>query len=163
MWGSDPAIWNSSAPILFPIVGGLKDDSYLWNGVKYELKKHGFIRDNPDLLLTGITADSLTFGLASNKDTYKIYPFDFEFTIQFILEDAKIRVLHQVSNTGKSPLFLLWAVTRDSNARDMKMKSTRITTSNLRPMKIHPHGYCSMTGRFLTRQLLFSTTRIFFR
>ncbi|MCK9412276.1 MAG: aldose 1-epimerase family protein [Prolixibacteraceae bacterium] len=105
MWGSDPSVWNSSAPILFPIVGGLKDNAYLWNGEKYELKKHGFIRENQDLLLTGITSDSLTFGMASNKETLKIYPFEFGFTIKFILEDTKIRVVHEVTNTGKSPLF----------------------------------------------------------
>jgi galactose mutarotase-like enzyme len=105
MWGNDPSVWNSSAPILFPIVGGLKNNAYLWNGVKYELNKHGFIRENPDLLLTGITADSLTFGMASNKETLKVYPFEFEFTIQFILEDTKIRVVHQITNAGKSPLF----------------------------------------------------------
>lgn len=105
MWSGDPAVWNSTAPILFPIVGGLKENQYLWKGEKYTLAKHGFIRDNPQLLLTGITADSLTFGMASNKDTHKIYPFDFEFSIKFILEGKKIKVFHQVTNTGNTPLF----------------------------------------------------------
>ncbi len=105
MWGCDPDIWNSTAPILFPIVGGLKDDSYIWKGEKYSLKKHGFIRDNPQLQLTGITADSLSFGMSSNKDTHKMYPFDFEFSIHFILEETKVRVIHQITNTGNTPLY----------------------------------------------------------
>ena len=105
MWGCDPLIWNSTAPILFPIVGGLKDDSYILNGEKYSLKKHGFIRDNPQLQLTGITTDSLTFGMSSNKDTRKIYPFDFEFSIHFILEGSKVRVIHQITNTGNAVLY----------------------------------------------------------
>lgn len=105
MWSGDPNIWNSTAPILFPIVGGLKDNAYLWKGEKYSLTKHGFIRENPQLLLTGITADSLTFGMSSNKETHKIFPFDFEFSIRFLLEGTKIRVIHRVINTGNSVLF----------------------------------------------------------
>jgi galactose mutarotase-like enzyme len=105
MWGCDPAIWNSTAPILFPIVGGLKDNAFIYKSEKYNLTKHGFIRDNPQLLLTGITADSLTFGMGSNKDTHKVYPFDFDFSIHFLLEGTKVRVIHQVTNTGNEPLY----------------------------------------------------------
>ena len=105
VWGCDPEIWNSTAPILFPIVGGLKDNAYLWKGVKYNLTKHGFIRENPQLELTGITADSLTFGMGSNKDTLKVFPFDFEFSIDFLLDGTKVRVIHQVTNSGNTPLY----------------------------------------------------------
>ncbi len=105
MWGMDPSIWNSTAPILFPIVGCLKDNNYLWKGEKYSLTRHGFIRENPQLLLTGITAGSLTFGMNSNKETHKIYPFDFDFSIQFLLEGTKIKVNHKVVNTGNSELY----------------------------------------------------------
>ncbi len=105
MWSGDPAVWNSTAPILFPIVGGLLDNTFIWKGEKYSLDKHGFIRDNPALLLTGITSDSLTFGMSDSKETHKMYPFDFEFSIQFALEGTKINVIHQVINTGHSVLY----------------------------------------------------------
>ena len=32
MWGADPTIWSGTAPIMFPICGGLKEDKYLYNG-----------------------------------------------------------------------------------------------------------------------------------
>lgn len=105
MWDSNPAIWNSSAPILFPIVGCLKDNTYIWKGEKYSLTRHGFIRENPQLLLTGITADTLAFGMSSSKETHKIYPFDFEFSVKFVLEGTKIKVVHQVTNSGNSLLY----------------------------------------------------------
>jgi galactose mutarotase-like enzyme len=105
MWGCDPNIWKSTAPVLFPIVGELKDKTYLWKGAKYSLNRHGFIRENPQLELTGITADTLTFGMATTRETLKVYPFDFEFSIHFILEGTKIRVIHQVTNTGDEPLY----------------------------------------------------------
>ncbi len=104
MWDFDPTIWKSTAPVLFPIVGALKEGSYIWKGEKYSLPRHGFIRDNPQLLLTGITAGSLTFGMSYSKETHKVYPFDFEFSIRFLLEGTKIRVIHQVTNTGNSAL-----------------------------------------------------------
>lgn len=105
IWDFNPSIWNSTAPVLFPIVGPLLDGYYLWEGEKYNLPRHGFIRDNPLLLLTGITADSLTFGIQSSKETHKIYPFDFEFNICFKLDGNKIRVIHTVSNTGNSNMY----------------------------------------------------------
>jgi galactose mutarotase-like enzyme len=105
MWDWDPAIWNSTAPVLFPIVGPLLDGYYIWEGEKYFLNRHGFIRENPALELIGITADSLTFGISSSKETHKIYPFDFEFSIQFKLENNKIRVIHHVTNIGHSVLY----------------------------------------------------------
>ena len=29
MWSGDPAVWNRTAPIMFPICGGLRDDKFL--------------------------------------------------------------------------------------------------------------------------------------
>ncbi len=105
MWGCDPAIWNSTAPILFPIVGGLKDNAFLWKDEKFTLTKHGFIRENPQLELRNITADSLTFGMGANKDTHKIFPFEFDFSIRFELEGTKTKVIHKVTNTGTTALY----------------------------------------------------------
>ena len=44
MWGGDPAIWSGTAPIMFPICGGLKEDKYLYKGNEYILTKHGFAK-----------------------------------------------------------------------------------------------------------------------
>ncbi|NJN35002.1 MAG: hypothetical protein HC817_12845, partial [Saprospiraceae bacterium] len=32
------------SPVLFPIVGGLKDNTYYFKGEKYTLPRHGFAR-----------------------------------------------------------------------------------------------------------------------
>lgn len=37
--------WQRHAPILFPIIGRLNDNSYKYRGRKYELNQHGFLRD----------------------------------------------------------------------------------------------------------------------
>lgn len=44
LWQGDPAFWASRAPMMFPICGGLKEDAYYLDGVRYEMPKHGFAR-----------------------------------------------------------------------------------------------------------------------
>ena len=44
LWQGDARFWVSRAPILFPIVGGLKEDRYTLDGQSYTLPKHGFAR-----------------------------------------------------------------------------------------------------------------------
>src|SRR3546814_13498255 len=41
---ADPAFWTGHAPVLFPIVGRLRGDSYRLNGREYSLPQHGFSR-----------------------------------------------------------------------------------------------------------------------
>lgn len=42
VWKGDPAAWKRHAPILFPIVGRLKDKTYTVDGRPYEITQHGF-------------------------------------------------------------------------------------------------------------------------
>ena len=44
IWGGDPEIWNGSAPILFPIIGRLKNGNYIFHDKTYQLNKHGIVR-----------------------------------------------------------------------------------------------------------------------
>ncbi|MBO5125371.1 MAG: hypothetical protein J6C11_09620 [Spirochaetaceae bacterium] len=45
IWNGNPSVWKFRAPILFPIVGRLKDGYFLWQGKEYHLPNHGFSRD----------------------------------------------------------------------------------------------------------------------
>ena len=45
VWGGDPAAWKRHAPVLFPIVGRLKDKTYTVDGASFEITQHGFGRD----------------------------------------------------------------------------------------------------------------------
>ena len=42
VWGGDPAAWKRHAPVLFPIVGRLKDKTYTADGASFEITQHGF-------------------------------------------------------------------------------------------------------------------------
>jgi galactose mutarotase-like enzyme len=98
IWKADPQIWSAHAPNLFPIIGCLKEDSFLYQGKEYACPKHGFIRKNKKISLITQKENSLTFRLKYDDETLKIYPFKFEFQIKFLLEDNKLSVIHKVIN-----------------------------------------------------------------
>lgn len=43
-WNGDPSVWSGRAPIMFPICGGLKNDTLKFGEKEYQLKKHGFAK-----------------------------------------------------------------------------------------------------------------------
>src|SRR2546423_3628793 len=74
LWSGDPAFWPKKSPVLFPIVGTLKDGCYVLEGKSYELGRHGFARDK-DFLVTGNSETALRFSLSSDEETLKQFPF----------------------------------------------------------------------------------------
>lgn len=104
IWQGDPAFWGRNAPVLFPIVGRLKDDQYTFQGKTYKMSQHGFARDS---LFTVIEhGDALvSFSLKSNKETKENYPFDFELIISYELEKDRLIIDYQVENTGNEEMY----------------------------------------------------------
>ncbi|WP_251716989.1 aldose 1-epimerase family protein [Lactobacillus agrestimuris] len=84
MWQADPEIWGRHAPILFPIVGRLKNDEYTYKGKTYHLGQHGFARDQ-EFEVEKQTNESITFLLKDNEETRKVYPFKFELRVNYNL------------------------------------------------------------------------------
>lgn len=104
LWNADPKVWASHAPVLFPIIGALKNNTYSYKGKEYQLPKHGFIRNNSDVQLISQTSDSATFGLSTSETTLLIYPFQFQFRITYSLQGYRLVVEHEVVNEGQIPL-----------------------------------------------------------
>ena len=100
IWQANSDIWGSHAPNLFPIIGCLKENAFIHEGKEYAMPKHGFIRNNTDVKLLEQRENQLTFILKSNENTRKVYPFEFEFKIHFILEGNRLKLVHEISNTG---------------------------------------------------------------
>jgi len=97
IWQADPQFWNKHAPILFPIVGRLKDGKYTYQGKEYELPIHGFASSS--LFTTkGACGDSITFTLESSAETLAVYPFEFVFNVIFKLIGNSLETIYQVEN-----------------------------------------------------------------
>src|ERR1043166_8956225 len=67
IWQGDKAIWPRHAPVLFPIVGRLKNNFYLYKDKKYELPQHGFARDR-EFTLIGASQQHCLFRLISDSE-----------------------------------------------------------------------------------------------
>ncbi|MCK8520162.1 aldose 1-epimerase family protein [Aquimarina sp. D1M17] len=105
MWQGDPEIWGSQAPVLFPIVGGLKDDTYFYENKAYQLPKHGFIRYNKDLVFKKDSDTKISLSLGSSEKTLAMYPFEFFFEISFELIENKIEISHRIENIGTKTMY----------------------------------------------------------
>lgn len=104
MWSADPAIWPKSAPIMFPICGGLKEDKFVYGGKEYTLNKHGFSSDS-DYVVEEKTENAVTLLLRDNETTYAMYPFHFEYRTRFELADGSLRVTYTTTNTDVKTLY----------------------------------------------------------
>ncbi|GAC1400504.1 MAG: aldose 1-epimerase family protein [Sediminibacterium sp.] len=104
MWNGDAAFWSKKSPVLFPIVGALKEDTYYFNDKAYQLGRHGFARDM-SFTVTAQTGSSITLSLESNGITMGSYPFDFRFDIRYELVQNSVKVIYSISNTGTSTMY----------------------------------------------------------
>lgn len=104
MWSGDTAFWGKYSPVLFPIVGTLKEETYYFQGKPYQLPRHGFAREM-GFLLHEQEAHRLVFLLESNKDTLAKYPFNFEFYIGYTIERNQLSVSYSVINTGERDMY----------------------------------------------------------
>lgn len=105
IWQANPEIWGSHAPVLFPIIGALKNGMYFYDGETYTLPKHGLVRRSGKPRLTHQTEDSLSFNLIWDHETLKQYPFKFEFRTRYSLSGTAISVDHTVINHGDGPMY----------------------------------------------------------
>ena len=105
MWDANPKIWGSSSPVLFPIVGGLKNNCFFYKENSYNLPRHGFVRNNDSVFLREEKSDGLVFSLKHDEETLKKYPFKFDFTIGYTLKQNKIIVNYKVFNEGNEIMF----------------------------------------------------------
>jgi galactose mutarotase-like enzyme len=104
IWQSDPAFWTGAAPILFPIIGGLRNGEYSYRGKTYSMPGHGVVR-KAEWKLVDSSATSATFETVSNDDTLAQYPFDFVLRASFTLEDTSLAVVYEVRNPGSGEMF----------------------------------------------------------
>ena len=104
LWEGDPAFWAKQSPVLFPIVGGLKNNTYFYHNTAYELPRHGFAREKV-FSVTDHTSSQVTFSLFPDEETRQVYPFEFEFKISYSLEENTLSVKYQVQNIGREEMY----------------------------------------------------------
>lgn len=104
IWEINSEFWNKTSPILFPIVGALKNGEYFHEGKVYKLSRHGFARDFEFDVIEN-SGNAVVFSLKSNEETLKVYPFHFELQLSYILEDSKLVVKYEIINHSSEKMY----------------------------------------------------------
>jgi galactose mutarotase-like enzyme len=103
LWQGNPEFWNGRAPLLFPIVGRLKNKTYTLGGTPYTINLHGFARK------TAFRAEKksgsvLSFFLADSPETRASWPFEFELEIRYTLAKNALKKEHILHNRSASEM-----------------------------------------------------------
>lgn len=104
MWSGNPDFWGGISPVLFPTVGALKNEQYIFEESLYELPRHGFARKR-NFNLKNTSDSEITFELTSDEETLKIYPFEFNLEIKYTLTENKLTVYYRVKNTAEKEMY----------------------------------------------------------
>ena len=104
LWSADPAFWAKKSPVLFPIIGALKDDTYFYENRPYKLSRHGFAREL-EFSVIHQEKDKISFSIESDADTKQKFPFDFKFTINYSIDENRLKVEYVVTNTGSQKMY----------------------------------------------------------
>lgn len=103
LWQGDATVWSGRAPILFPIVGMLANNTLLHNGQRFELPKHGLARQAV-FQPTNQTENIAVFKLCASAETLRHYPWQFELQVAFTLTACQLHIAYQVSNRDSSEM-----------------------------------------------------------
>lgn len=104
LWQGDPKHWEQRAPVLFPIVGRLKDGKYTYNGKEYNMSIHGFAAGT-QFTTEGQIGDSIMFTMEDTKETRAIYPFSFTFSVIFTLQWNVLETIYEVTNKSDGTMY----------------------------------------------------------
>lgn len=103
IWTVDETYWNKTSPVLFPIVGRLKNDSFTFNGSSYPLPRHGFAR-NMEFSFDKKSEHQVIFELNETEETKANYPFDFKLLMAYTLMDNELVIEYFVRNQSDEVL-----------------------------------------------------------
>lgn len=104
LWTGDAKYWNERAPILFPIVGKLKGNKYIFEGKTYSMVQHGFAR-----AMTFKVAEQgesyVNYVLSSDELTLSMYPFRFLLYVNYVLTGPTLSVMYRVINQDHKTMY----------------------------------------------------------
>ena len=104
LWVGDPNFWASSAPNIFPMTGGFKDDKYILEGKEYVMPKHGFAK-NMDFVVESVTENTAVFLLTATEETKVQWPYEFELRVCYELFDGKVSVDYKLTNINERTMW----------------------------------------------------------
>lgn len=103
LWDGNPDIWAGRSPLLFPVVGNVKDDHITVRGKHYPMLRHGFARTSTFQLVESDAAHCV-WRLRANDETRARYPFAFRLDVAYAVDGARLTMRATVVNEGAEPM-----------------------------------------------------------
>lgn len=100
LWCRDNTYWADSALVLFPFIGRNYNDTYIYKDVEYNMPIHGFSTKS-EFKIENQTNNSVLLSIVDTKETFKNYPFNFKFTVEYKLNNEGLDVYFNVINKSK--------------------------------------------------------------
>ena len=97
MWQKDPAFWGKTSPVLFPIVGNLRNDQVTFGGKSYSMAKHGLCRA-VEFTVESVSDTDAAFSYSYNEETLTHYPYRFKLILSYHLSETGISIIYTVEN-----------------------------------------------------------------
>ena len=97
LWQGDANIWNGQAPLLFPIVGGLENNTINIRGKQCIMGNHGFLKEM-ELEVISQEDETLVLGATYTEDTLKCYPFKFKMEITYSVKEQVLDTSYIIYN-----------------------------------------------------------------
>jgi len=137
LWNGDKTYWGRHAPILFPIVGRLRDHKTIIDGKEYEMGQHGFARDC-EFEVVSSASTAICYLLKQNEETLKKYPYHFELYVFYEVIENIVKVTYRVVNKDEKTMFFsigahpafCWPLAENESFEDYEIKFSEKETVN---------------------------------
>lgn len=110
LWQADERWWGRHAPVLFPIVGSIRNNQAQSAAGSCHMGRHGIARLK-DFTVFEQSSDAVTLELCSDADTLAAFPYPFVLRMSYSLKASvdggaadTLRQSFSVTNTGAEPL-----------------------------------------------------------
>ena len=104
LWQADATFWGKHSPVLFPIVGELKEGKYFFKDKVYHLSRHGFARDKA-FTAEQTSPNVAVFSLTHDAESLAVYPFKFVFNVEYKLSGTTVFCTYRVTNPGDEYMY----------------------------------------------------------
>lgn len=103
IWEGDPVFWSGQNPILYPIVGSLKNGRVDIGGRSFEMARHGFAR-RAEFIPVEQGTDFIILELRESRETLVRYPFPFILRVRHQLLENGFSTSFTVENPGETSM-----------------------------------------------------------
>lgn len=129
LWPGDARFWAGRSPLLFPVVGKVRDGCIRVAGRSYPMPQHGFARTSR-FEVVETTARGCRLVLVDDDASRESYPFPFHLALTYAVEGARLTIEAVLTNPGADALpasfgfhpGFLWPIEPSLDKRDYVMR-----------------------------------------